>query len=174
MARLFGKDIQLNDYAATGLRAAFFTFLIDQCHKWWMIAFYKIGPQDRIALTPFLDLVFTKNKGVSYGMFAQDGHGGQWVLATFAAAVAAAMLVWLAYGSVSRSASLGFGLIAGGALGNALDRVLIGGVADFFSLHAFGFYWYIFNIADVAIVAGVVALLYDSFRPNHADAAKST
>ena len=77
--------------------------------------------------------------------------------------VAIAMLLWLVYGSVERIAALGFGLIAGGALGNALDRVLIGGVADFFSLHAFGFYWYVFNIADVAIVAGVVGLLYDSF-----------
>jgi signal peptidase II len=55
-------------------------------------------------------------------------------------------------------------LIIGGALGNAIDRVLIGGVADFFSMHAFGFYWYVFNIADVAIVAGVVGLLYDSLK----------
>ena len=55
-------------------------------------------------------------------------------------------------------------LIIGGALGNAIDRVMIGGVADFFSMHAFGFYWYVFNIADVAIVAGVVGLLYDSSR----------
>ena len=54
------------------------------------------------------------------------------------------------------------GLIIGGAIGNGIDRILIGGVADFFSLHAFGFYWYVFNIADVAIVAGVIGLLYDS------------
>ena len=62
-------------------------------------------------------------------------------------------------------------LIIGGALGNALDRVLIGGVADFFSLHGFGFYWYVFNIADVAIVAGVVGLLYDSYKTSRNDAA---
>ena len=63
------------------------------------------------------------------------------------------------------------GLIIGGALGNAIDRLLLGGVADFFSLHAFGFYWYVFNIADVAIVAGVVGLLYDSFVPSRNGAA---
>jgi signal peptidase II len=66
----------------------------------------------------------------------------------------------------------GIGLIIGGAIGNAIDRVLIGGVADFFSLHAFGFYWYVFNIADVAIVAGVAALLYESFVASRNDASK--
>ena len=58
------------------------------------------------------------------------------------------------------------GSIMGGAASNAIDRLVLGGVADFFSLHAFGFYWYVFNIADVAIVAGVIGLLYDSFVPS--------
>ena len=52
--------------------------------------------------------------------------------------------------------ALGLGLIIGGALGNAVDRAAMGGVADFFSFHAYGFYWYVFNIADMAIVAGVI------------------
>jgi signal peptidase II len=60
----------------------------------------------------------------------------------------------------------GLGLIIGGAIGNLIDRIIYGAVADFFLFHAFGFSWYIFNIADVAIVAGVVALLYDSVREN--------
>ena len=64
-------------------------------------------------------------------------------------------------------------LIIGGALGNALDRILLGGVADFFSAHAFGFYWYIFNLADVAIVAGVAGLLYDSYKSSRNGAVKS-
>jgi signal peptidase II len=58
--------------------------------------------------------------------------------------------------------AVGLALIIGGAIGNAIDRLRIGGVADFFSLHIYGFYWYVFNIADVAIVAGVVVLLYES------------
>ena len=70
--------------------------------------------------------------------------------------------------------AVSLGLIMGGALSNGLDRILIGGVADFFSLHAWGFYWYVFNIADVAIVAGVAGLLYDSFAPSRNRAAKST
>jgi signal peptidase II len=66
-----------------------------------------------------------------------------------------------------------FGLMLA-ALVVAIDRLTLGGVADFFSLHALGFYWYVFNIADTAIVAGVLGLLYDSFRPSRNNAAKST
>ena len=65
------------------------------------------------------------------------------------------------------------GLIMGGAASNAIDRLTLGGVADFFSLHALGFYWYVFNLADVAIVAGVIGLLYDSFGPSRNDASKA-
>jgi signal peptidase II len=60
----------------------------------------------------------------------------------------------------------------GGAASNAVDRLSLGGVADFFSLHAFGFYWYVFNIADVAIVAGVIGLVYDSLLASRKDASK--
>ncbi len=73
------------------------------------------------------------------------------------------MAVWLARGISSRLVAVSVGLIMGGAVGNAIDRLVLGGVADFFPLHAFGFYWYVFNIADAAIVAGVCGLLYDSF-----------
>jgi signal peptidase II len=71
--------------------------------------------------------------------------------------------LWLNRSGAGRLMAIGLGLIIGGALGNAIDRLRLGGVADFFSLHAYGYYWYVFNIADVAIVAGVLALLYESF-----------
>ena len=64
-------------------------------------------------------------------------------------------------------AAASIGLIIGGAVGNAIDRIAYGAVADFFSLHAFGFEWYVFNIADTAIVAGVLGLLYDSLFRGH-------
>ena len=63
------------------------------------------------------------------------------------------------------------GLIIGGAIANAIDRLHLGGVADFFDFHINGFHWYVFNIADVAIVAGVVGLMYDSFVPSRVRAA---
>jgi signal peptidase II len=142
---------------------ALLTLAFDQSHKWWMVLVYKIGERGRVPVTPFLDLVFVVNKGVSYGLLTQDGHGGQWLLAGFAVLTSLGLWVWLARAGTGRLMAWSLGLIIGGALGNALDRLLIGGVADFFSLHAFGFYWYVFNIADVAIVAGVIGLLYDSF-----------
>ena len=169
-----GRSWLMGPFSSLGLWAAILTFALDQTHKWWMLAIYRIQEKGRVALTSFLDLVFVTNKGVSYGMFAQDGHGGQWVLAAFAVAVSLAMVIWLARGVTNTISALGFGLIIGGALGNALDRVLLGGVADFFSLHAWGYYWYVFNIADIAIVAGVVGLLYDSFVPVRDDASKSS
>lgn len=70
--------------------------------------------------------------------------------------------------------AVSLGLIIGGAVGNGIDRVLLGGVADFFLLHAFGYSWYVFNIADVAIVAGVAGLLYDSMIASRNDDIKSS
>jgi signal peptidase II len=99
----------------------------------------------------------------------QQGTAG---LAAFGLAANAALWIRLARGGTSRLLAVSLGLIMGGALGNALDRVVLGGVADFFSLHAFGYYWYVFNIADVAIVAGVGGLLYDSLVASRKDAAK--
>jgi signal peptidase II len=149
-----------------GLWTALLVFALDQTHKWWMLLIYRIEEKaramgGRIPVLPFLDLVFVINYGVSYGLFQQDGAIGQALLSGFAVAVSIALTVWLARGVDSKIVAVSVGLIIGGALGNALDRMLIGGVADFFSLHAFGFYWYVFNIADVAIVAGVMGLLYD-------------
>lgn len=158
-------------YSRLGLVLAIATFVLDQAHKWWMILIYRIEEKGRVYVLPFLDLVFVKNTGISYSLFDQSTYAGQLVLAGFAVVASAALWVWLARGGSSRIMAASLGLVIGGALGNALDRVLIGGVADFFSAHAFGFYWYVFNIADVAIVAGVIGLLYDSIWPSRNGAA---
>jgi signal peptidase II len=152
---------------------AVLTIAVDQAHKWWMLLIYRIEERGRVAVTPFLDLVYVKNLGVSYGMFSQETREGQWLLAGFAVLAALAMAVWLARGVTERLVAVSLGLIIGGAISNAIDRLVIGGVADFFSLHAMGFYWYVFNIADAAIVAGVCGLLYDSLSPSRNRASKS-
>ena len=157
-----------------GLSIALATLVVDQAHKWWMLIGYRIQDKGRVEVTPFLDLVFVKNTGVSYGLFLQDTRQGQWLLALFAGLAVLAMALWLARGVTDRLVAGSLGLIMGGALSNAIDRILLGGVADFFSLHAYGFYWYVFNLADVAIVAGVAGLLYDSLSPSRNRAAKST
>lgn len=156
-----------------GIGLAAVTLVVDQAHKAWMLGVYEIQSRGRVAVTPFLDLVFVKNTGISYGLLLQESRLGQWLLAGFAALAVIAMAWWLARGVTSRLVAVSLGLVMGGAASNAIDRLWLGGVADFFSLHAFGFYWYVFNIADVAIVAGVLGLLYDSFMPSRKDAAKA-
>lgn len=155
-------------WSALGLTVALATAIIDQAHKYWMIYIYDIQSKGRVEVTPFLDLVFVKNTGISYSMFATDTPEGQLILASFAAVASIAMWVWLSRSATGRLMTWSIALIIGGAIGNAIDRLTLGGVADFFSAHAFGFYWYVFNIADMAIVAGVIGLLYDSFRPESA------
>jgi signal peptidase II len=152
--------------SALGLGIAALTVLADQANKAWMLYIYDIGTKTPVALTPFFDLVLVWNRGISYGLLPQDSALGRWGLILFAFAASLALAIWLA----SATAALGavsIGLIIGGAIGNAIDRIAYGAVADFFSLHAFGYQWYVFNIADVTIVAGVVGLLYDSLFRGH-------
>ncbi len=160
-------------WSGLGLTVFLITLALDQAHKWWMLNVYGIADKGRVAVTPFLDLVYVKNIGISYSMFDQESYAGQIMLASFGALATLALWIWLARGASGRLLAVSLGLIMGGAIGNAIDRLVLGGVADFFSLHAFGFYWYVFNIADVAIVAGVAGLLYDSLLASRKDAAKS-
>jgi signal peptidase II len=147
-------------YARAGLGLAIATILLDQLHKWWMIKLWKLPLGQRIPVMSFVDLVYVINPGISYSMLSSLG---QKPLIAFALLASAVLVVWIVHAH-SRLVSASLGLIAGGAIGNAVDRMHLGGVADFFSLHAAGYYWYVFNIADVAIVAGVAGLLYDSLQ----------
>ena len=119
----------------------------------------------RIEVTPFFDLVMVWNRGVSYGLFQAGGLTGTIVITVFSL-VAVALLSWWLSTADRRLLAWGLGLVIGGALGNVIDRVIYGAVADFFRFHAFGYDWYVFNVADAAITVGVVALLVDAFaRP---------
>lgn len=160
-------------YSSAAAITAVLTCVIDQAHKWWMLLVYEIESKGHVAVTPFLDLVFVKNTGISYSLFDSSSQAWQYALATFAVVVSLLLWVWLSRSATNRLFAVSLGLIIGGAVGNAIDRVLIGGVADFFSLHAYGFYWYVFNIADVAIVAGVIGLLYESIMPSRNSAANA-
>lgn len=126
----------------------------------------------RLHVGPFIDLVMTWNTGISYGLFPQAGPLGQWALLAVKAVAVVLLWVWLAH-ATSRLTALALGLIIGGAIGNAIDRGLHGAVADFvhFYITTWTFDWYVFNLADVGIVAGVIGLLYESLLAK--DAAKA-
>jgi signal peptidase II len=148
-----------------GLIAAAVTVALDQAVKLWLLFMFDLGGRGAVPLAPFLDLVLVWNPGISYGLFRQEGPLGQWILLTIKAVAVVLLWVWLARAG-SRLAALSLGLIIGGAVGNAIDRAAYGAVADFVLFHitttTWNFRWYVFNVADTGIVAGVVGLLYDS------------
>ncbi|TFG84542.1 MAG: signal peptidase II [Hyphomicrobiales bacterium] len=158
-------------HSPLGLAVAAITVVADQANKAWMIHVYDIGAKGKVTLTPNFDIVLLWNKGVSYGLLPQDSALGRLGLIGFAFAASLALIVWLAR-ITTPLAAVAIGFIIGGAIGNAIDRMAYGAVADFYAFHAFGLEWYVFNIADVAIVAGVIGLLYDSIFGGHKKAGK--
>jgi signal peptidase II len=148
-----------------GIAVAVVAALIDQASKLWLLFVYDLPARGRVAITPFLDFVFTRNTGISYGWFQGSSALWQWALLGIKAAAVVLLLIWLAR-STTRLTALSLGLIIGGAIGNAIDRLAYGFVVDFVLFHIntalWRFYWYVFNLADVAIVAGVAGLLYES------------
>ncbi|MFV2092578.1 MAG: signal peptidase II [Hyphomicrobiales bacterium] len=149
-----------------GLIWALLAFGLDRANKVWFINVLDFPRAGRIELTPFLDLVMVWNRGISYGLFQQDSALGRNFLAGVALIIALILFVWLGRLS-SRLEAGAIGLLIGGAVANAVDRFVYGAVADFYSLHMAGYYWYVFNLADVMIVAGVIGLLYRSMGNDH-------
>ncbi len=156
----------MNSPMRPGILAAVAVIAIDQATKLWLLYGYDIVHHGAVKVTPFFDLVLALNTGISYGWFQNESATGQAVLLAAKAIAVVVLAIWMAR-SQSRLATIALGLIIGGAIGNAIDRLAYGAVVDFALFHVeIGgkpFNWYVFNMADVAIVAGVAALLYDSF-----------
>jgi signal peptidase II len=149
-----------------GIVAAVAALVADQAFKLWLLFVFDIGHRGAVSVTPFFDLVLAWNTGISYGWFQNDSPAGAAILLAIKAVAVVLLAIWMAR-SHTRMATIGLGLIIGGAIGNAIDRLAYGAVVDFALFHVqFAgktYSWYVFNLADVAIVAGVIALLYDSF-----------
>ena len=164
----------MGQFTRLGLIAAVLTVAADQASKLWLLFGFDLPSRGTVNILPFLDFVMVWNTGISYGLFPQEGTVGQWVLFAIKIAAVVMLLVWL-FRAGSKPTALGLGLIVGGALGNAIDRVAYGAVADFVLFYVatatYRFNWYVFNLADVAIVAGVAGVLYDSLI--NGDAAKA-
>lgn len=152
---------------AVGLGVAIVSSAADQASKLWLLDVFDLSARVRVPVTSFLELVVTWNAGISYGLLQQQGPLGRWLLLAFKAAAVVFLWIWLARTS-SRLTAAALGLVIGGAVGNAIDRLHWPGVMDFVLFHVetagFSFRWYVFNLADTAIVVGVIALLYESLR----------
>ena len=150
----------------SGLLAAVAVLLLDQATKLWLLFVFDIARRGALRVTPFFDLVLAWNTGISYGWFQTESAAGQALLLAIKAIAVIVLAVWMAR-SQTRLAAIALGLIIGGALGNAVDSLAYGAVVDFAHFHVRlgekDLSWYVFNLADTAIVAGVAALLYDSF-----------
>jgi signal peptidase II len=135
---------------------------LDQLSKFYLIHVVGLADSGPIRVAPFLDLSFVWNRGISYGLFQQDSELGRWLLVGLSVAAVLLIGLWMAR-THSPLTVVALGLIAGGALGNAIDRALHGAVIDFLHLHGGTIWWldfpYIFNVADAAISCGVVLLL---------------
>jgi signal peptidase II len=158
--------IRMTPHLRLGVITAVLVLALDQASKLWLLFVFDIGRRGAVAVAPFFDLVLAWNTGISYGWFSEAGPVGQAVMLGIKAVAVVALAIWMAR-STTRTATVGLGLIIGGAIGNAIDRLAYGAVVDFALFHVqFGaktYNWYVFNLADVAIVVGVAALLYDSF-----------
>jgi signal peptidase II len=154
-----------------GLLVAGLVCVLDQALKLWVLFGLELGRKGLVHVLPGFDLVLTWNTGISYGLFPQGGQTGRWVLVAIKIGAAILLTVWLAR-TRDRLTAIALGLIIGGAIGNAIDRIAHGAVADFILLYvataSWRFDWYVFNLADAAIVAGVIGLLYESLVQDRA------
>ena len=145
---------------AVGGLIALAIVLIDQIVKAGVLSYSARTDVDPRPLTPFLDLTLRWNRGISFSLFARDSPAGQIVLVVLTLAVTGLLALWL-FRSRSALPAVGLGLIIGGALGNAIDRIAHGAVIDYLDLHAFGRHFFVFNVADAAINIGVGLLILD-------------
>jgi len=171
--RFRGNDIDccsghptMTTHLRPGILVALAVLALDQASKLWLLFVFDIGHRGAVSVTPFLDLVLAWNPGISFGWFQNDGQAAQIILLAIKAVAVIVLAIWMAR-SRTLIATIALGLIIGGAIGNAIDRIAYGAVVDFALFHLrIGektYNWYVFNLADSAIVAGVAALLYDSF-----------
>jgi signal peptidase II len=156
----------LTPHLRAGVIAGIATVVVDQVSKLWLLFVFDIADHGVVKVTPFFDLVLAWNVGISFGWFQDDSFLAQALLTAIKAVAVIVLAIWMAR-SRNLLATVALGLIIGGAIGNAVDRVAYGAVVDFALFHLqIGentYNWYVFNLADAAIVAGVAALLYDSF-----------
>ena len=140
-----------------------FIFLIDFFSKYFLISYYDLGSKGRVYVTPFLDFILVLNPGISFGILSNGEDIQRWILSALSILVIFYLYFWSTK-SPSKLTKISLFIMIGGALGNVFDRLIYGKVIDFISLHVFNYYWYVFNIADIAIVLGGFIILFDLTR----------
>lgn len=137
--------------------ATLLALAFDQATKWWVLT-KLMDPSREIPVTPFFNLAVSWNRGVSFGLLSAESPVTPWLLSMLALIIVAFVVIWgIRERRPITATALGF--IAGGALGNVVDRLRHGAVTDFLDFHAAGYHWPTFNFADTAIFVGVALLV---------------
>ena len=147
-------------YFRLGLLIAVVIVIADQATK-WLIVTQVMAPPRSIEVLPFFNVVMVWNRGISFGAFNTGSAAMGWALTGFALLIAAGLLIWLWRAKTGLIATA-LGLVIGGAVGNVVDRVRIGAVADFLDVHVGNYHWPAFNLADSAISVGVALILLEA------------
>lgn len=145
-----------------GFTTALITLVLDQVTKLYTLFVFDLPVKEPVEFAPFVNLIVVWNRGISYGLFQQDSNWGRWILIVVSILASIGLSVWIRR-TRAKLLALSLGLIVGGAIGNVIDRLAYGAVFDFIQFQIGNWSWYVFNVADAAIVAGVIGLLYDSF-----------
>lgn len=144
-----------------GIISALFVLGADQGSKYWILNVLDLPDLRQVVLLPVLNLTFVRNQGVTFGLLNGLGSWSHFALAGVALVVVGALCLWMRRAD-NAMAAVAIGAIAGGAIGNVIDRLRYGAVVDFIHAHIGDWSWYVFNVADAAIVCGVAVLLVES------------
>ncbi len=148
-----------------GALAGLMVLLADQASKWWVLNVLHLPELGSVPVLPVLSLTMVWNQGVTFGLLQQQEAAGPWLLAGVALAVVVALTFWMRRAE-RVVVACALGAIAGGAIGNVIDRLRFGAVVDFIHAHAWGWSWYVFNVADASIVCGVAILVLEGLLPS--------
>lgn len=146
-----------------GIGAALFALvlLLDQGSKYWILYVLDLPSRESVPVLPFFNLTMVWNRAITFGMLGGLAGMGRIVFTVLALAVVLVLTIWLAR-TTRPWVAAGLGAVMGGAIGNVIDRLHYGAVVDFVHLHAYGYSFYVFNLADASIDCGVAILLFDS------------
>ena len=149
-----------NWHTRTGLLALAIVFL-DQLSKYWILYVFSLPEIGSVRVLPFFNLTMVWNKGISLGLFQANDDTGRYILIAGTSLITLFLVHWFLK-ERDRILLLGLAMIIGGSIGNIVDRVRFGAVADFLHFHMFDYSFYVFNVADAAITVGVGFLLWDA------------
>jgi signal peptidase II len=149
---------------STAYLIAIVVLALDQASKYWIMEILRLP--EYATQEVFWPLQFTRiwNRGVSFGLLQAGNDIVRWGMVAFNLGVALLLINWLRKGQIRMLAAVGYGLLIGGAIGNAIDRAIFGAVIDFVDVSRLGIFPWIFNVADAGITIGVILFLLDFLR----------